>query len=282
LILVCLVGAPVSFVHANDGATGFSIEKKTLQKPRPLKICVLKVDLKNPGMEVAVAVVADPDGNGPAESALMNPVELAKQGRFQVAVNANAWGMIPAVPAGESPSYNLGGHCDIVGLAVVDQVVRSGEVPSSWSLWQDQAGGWHAEMFTSGQSARQAISGFGPLLKEGQVAVQESDILHPRTAVGLDERAQQLIFVVVDGRQPGVSEGMSEQELAVFMKSLGCWNALNLDGGGSSVLVKGASPRIVNTPSGGGIPRPVPVMIGIRAVKKTQASFANLADTTNR
>jgi len=58
---------------------------------------------------------------------------------------------------------------------------------------------------------------------------------HPRTAVGLraDNTA---VLLTVDGRHPGKSEGMTLEELAQFMKELGCVEALNLDGGGSTTL----------------------------------------------
>jgi hypothetical protein len=78
-------------------------------------------------------------------------------------------------------------------------------------------------------------------IKEGFV-----DIRHPRTAVGTLPNGH-WIFVVVDGRNKE-SQGMTVSELQDFMASLGCTNALNLDGGGSSTMVfKG---KVVNTPSG--------------------------------
>jgi exopolysaccharide biosynthesis protein len=63
------------------------------------------------------------------------------------------------------------------------------------------------------------------------------------------------VLVVVDGRQPQLSRGMTLQELAGLMSSLGCGDALNLDGGGSSTLYIQGS--VVNSPSDAGIERPV-------------------------
>lgn len=57
---------------------------------------------------------------------------------------------------------------------------------------------------------------------------------HPRTAVGITED-NRLIAVVVDGRN-SQSSGMSIEELSIVMKALGCVNAMNLDGGGSSTM----------------------------------------------
>ena len=101
-----------------------------------------------------------------------------------------------------------------------------------------------------------AIGGGPCLLRNGQISVEYAaenfsakfaETKHPRTAVGLKSDA--LLFVVVDGRQPGYSEGMTLFELAEFLRNAGCTDALNLDGGGSTTLwVRGA---VVNRPSDG-------------------------------
>jgi len=69
---------------------------------------------------------------------------------------------------------------------------------------------------------------------------------HPRSAVGVTRGGDTLILVAVDGRQ-AASVGMSLAELARTMIGLGAWDALNLDGGGSTTLVVGDS--VVNSPS---------------------------------
>lgn len=71
----------------------------------------------------------------------------------------------------------------------------------------------------------------------------------PRTAVGvIDEN--HLVFVVVDGRQSGYSEGVTLTELAAIMTGLGATTAYNLDGGGSSTMYFDGA--VVNRPSNGG------------------------------
>ena len=71
----------------------------------------------------------------------------------------------------------------------------------------------------------------------------------PRTAVGvIDEN--HLVFVVVDGRQTGYSEGVTLTELADIMTDLGATTAYNLDGGGSSTMYFDG--EVVNRPSNGG------------------------------
>ncbi|MFI5606981.1 phosphodiester glycosidase family protein [Amycolatopsis sp. NPDC051903] len=76
----------------------------------------------------------------------------------------------------------------------------------------------------------------------------------PRTMAGLDAQGR-LLLVTVDGRQPGVSEGVTLEEGAQLMRSLGAVDALNLDGGGSTAMaVNGA---LVNHPSDATGERPI-------------------------
>lgn len=87
---------------------------------------------------------------------------------------------------------------------------------------------------------------------EGQASFSQAR--HPRTAVGIADRGRRLILLVVDGRQPGYSAGMTLRELGTLMLALGAPESLNLDGGGSSAIVL-AHPdsagrfRAVNKPS---------------------------------
>lgn len=69
---------------------------------------------------------------------------------------------------------------------------------------------------------------------------------HPRTAVAKLKDGR-FLMITVDGRQPGVSVGMSLQELAEYLLSLGAVDAMNLDGGGSTTMFLNG--KVVNTPS---------------------------------
>ena len=71
---------------------------------------------------------------------------------------------------------------------------------------------------------------------------------NPRTAVGVDAQGNWFL-VVVEGRQPNCSEGLSLPELAEYMKGLGCVSAINLGGGGDSEMV--ISDQVVSIPAGG-------------------------------
>jgi len=69
---------------------------------------------------------------------------------------------------------------------------------------------------------------------------------HPRSAIGFSRDSTTLYLVAVDGRQE-TSDGMTLVELADFLVSIGAWQAMNFDGGGSTTLV--IDGRLVNRPS---------------------------------
>lgn len=102
------------------------------------------------------------------------------------------------------------------------------------------------------------ISGGPYLVKNGEVFVdmtaqrlQAIGGRNPRSAIGYT-KDNNFIFVAVDGRE-GSSIGMTLMELANFMQSIGCVGAINLDGGGSTVMY--VNGKVVNKPQQtGGIP----------------------------
>jgi len=109
-------------------------------------------------------------------------------------------------------------------------------------------------------SLKALVGGFPKIIKNGQnYALQGyaeeggsstfAADRHPRTAAGYSADGSKLFFVVVDGRQAGLSVGMSLPELADFMIDIGAETAVNLDGGGSSTLV--VRHTVKNSPSDG-------------------------------
>ena len=91
-----------------------------------------------------------------------------------------------------------------------------------------------------------AVGGGPVLLQEGEVRITNEEELmftgkaiddkHPRTAMGYT-KDNKLIILVVQGRFPGIAEGATLGQEAKILQALGCWEALNLDGGGSSCML---------------------------------------------
>lgn len=139
-----------------------------------------------------------------------------------------------------------------IGVSGVDDSEAGERVEANqWGVTPAEAGGV------------QMIGGFPELLDGGQ---QVGDLgladnpsfaasRHPRTAVGYDSVTSTLWLAVIDGRQSDYSTGMSLPELVQLFQALGAGEALNLDGGGSSVMV--LSGRTANRPSDPAGERPV-------------------------
>ncbi|HXB94464.1 MAG TPA: phosphodiester glycosidase family protein [Puia sp.] len=94
---------------------------------------------------------------------------------------------------------------------------------------------------------RTAVGGGPVLIHDGKIRITDReeqlfpdsrrDGEHaPRTAMGYT-RDGHLIILVVQGRTPGVAAGATLQQEAQILLGLGCYEALNLDGGGSSCLL---------------------------------------------
>lgn len=244
----------------------------TRQQPRRLRIHNLCIDLKSQDIELGTALASDPDGPGPATAELTNPLTLARKSSALLLVNCNPWQAIPDAQGKQNTAWYEGQPVQIMGLAAEDAIVRSTPAdPKYCSVWTDGQNHWHIGQPNNPGQVRDGSAGFLQLVHDGNLMHQPGGAIHPRTALGLDASGRFLYLVVVDGRQPGYSEGMSYYELATYMRELGCRDAVNLDGGGSSIMMAstgGGNYRILNDPStkrdGVSVPRPIPIALVVR------------------
>jgi hypothetical protein len=139
---------------------------------------------------------------------------------------------------------------------------RPGELPwigpVDWAGDSVRVGDWAVSDRAPNPDA-EVVAGFPLLLSGGQI-VGDLEVAarpewaaerHPRTAVGVDSARRKLWLVVVEGRRQGAAEGMSLPELAGLLRALGAESAINLDGGGSSVMViRGATVSRPADPTG--------------------------------
>lgn len=249
---------------------GLEYRLQELREPRPNRVHVLCVDLANKEIQPAVVIAADPDGDGPAEAALINPLKLASDRSVLAFVNTNPWDSFPDITGEKNRGWFEGQPVDIHGLAVSGGQVRSPVHPSAPSVWVN----WRRRVFMGDRPedrpVAEAMAGFQQIVREGAVVASSGGDLHPRTAIGIDRNGIVMWLVVVDGRQEQYSEGMSVYELGRLMLDLGCWNAMNMDGGGSSIMglvEAGGRLGVVNSPSDRhlGVPmiRPLPMILTI-------------------
>lgn len=235
-----------------------------LEAPRRLRIHQIRIDTQAEG----IAFFTTPDnGDAPSEVNGRRTATFLKEFDLEVAINGT--GFAPIAPEGAP--------VDVLGLSVSDgKKVSEVDVASRNPIFlvdqANRAAILRAPLEEAGfAAAHNALQGWyganGMLLDDGECVTLTKDI-HPRTAVGISRDGRHVYFLVADGRQPGFSEGLTLIEMAEWMKQLGCWDAMNLDGGGSSTLVvKNAdgTPRIVNKPSGG-VQRSVANHLGVQAL----------------
>jgi hypothetical protein len=118
----------------------------------------------------------------------------------------------------------------------------------------------------------QTAAGGGPvLLQNSEIKITNNEELkfagnaindkHPRTAMGYT-KDNKLIILVIQGRFPGIAEGATLKQEAQILKDLGCREALNLDGGGSSCMLVNGKETI--KPSDAAGQRAVPAVFIIR------------------
>ena len=129
------------------------------------------------------------------------------------------------------------------GPVVMDGTIIKEEMPDNtyfFGIRQDGTPviGDKSVFLENKQSLKMAVGG-RHLLVDGdnfpEAVLEPIHNRHPRTAVCICENGD-LLLVVLDGRMPGTAEGLHLKRLARYLKSLGAEKALNLDGGGSSIM----------------------------------------------
>lgn len=129
--------------------------------------------------------------------------------------------------------------------------------------------GKHRQAFSQLKKWKQktAIGGGPVLVQNGKIQITNEEELkftgkaindkHPRTCMGYTSDGY-LIIMVIQGRFPGIAEGATLEQEAKLLVDLGCVEALNLDGGGSSCMLVNGKETI--KPSDKGVERAVPAV----------------------
>jgi exopolysaccharide biosynthesis protein len=265
-ILAALLSHPFVGVRSID---------RTEAAPRPLHMHIVQVDLRAPGIRVTVSPPA-----GPREVLRQTTVEFLTEQRAQVAINAHFF--LP-FPSDEPEAW-------VIGLAAAEGRVYSAfEYPEQNFALLDNAPALNIDRRNraaivhrdprraDGRHVRErvtlwnAVSGSAQIVTAGRrstPALAWYDAIAARTAVGLSRDRRTLTLFTVDGK--GGSEGMRVTEVAdLLIRDYGVWDALNLDGGGStSMAMEDAATgerSLVNVTSG---------TDGERAVGSSLAVFA--------
>ena len=175
--------------------------------------------------------------------------ETTKQAqRMQTRRNTNVVGAI-----------NAGGY-DMSNGRPAGAFIMSGTVinePTSTTFWIDKDGSAH---ITSAQECNaaiaagnvlEAVASFGDIFEDGHARSDlDNSTRASRTAIGIKADGT-VVMMMVDGRQAPYSVGMTMAEVGATMESLGCVQAVNLDGGGSSTFATQREGESENSTSAG-------------------------------
>jgi exopolysaccharide biosynthesis protein len=222
--------------------TGVSYVDRTETAPRAVHMHVVQIDLAAPGLRFKLSPPA-----GSREVVRQTTLEFLAQERAQVAVNAHyflpfpstdtdAWVIGIAASDGrvysafESPEQDFALVADAPGLNI-DAANHASIVHRD----RAQADGLHvAEPVTLWTT----LAGSAQIVTGGEASIPDLDwyrAVEARTAIGLSRDGRTLTLFTVD--KSGGSEGMRVGEVADVLRSdYGAWDALNLDGGGSTTM----------------------------------------------
>lgn len=220
---------------------GISICEGTTAVPRPLQMHAVRIDLREPTIDF---LVTPSNGSAPRDVGGRTTSEFLAEFKCQVAINGSYFDVF---------AKQKGDPMDVEGLSLSRGDLYS--PPSQWDgllISTNHLRAWVARSPADTRGAYNGLSGIYSLLIEGRNNGGMKD-RHPRSAVGISKNGRYLILMTIDGRQPGYSEGTSTGETAEWIRKLGAWNALNLDGGGSTALViegVDGSPCVLNRPCG--------------------------------
>jgi hypothetical protein len=286
ILIACFCTVAYSQVQKSPAVTSPKYETIVRENP-PLHLHVVKIDLRNPDVSLHVSRGGpDPDGSGPWSTTLQTVRAMAERDNLDIAINGDYfYNRDTKKVFGQLLKYPLGSPASPVGTAMTDGVLWSmgGTGASRASLVVDDKGTVRIEAFKKfPQGTTQIISG-DLLVDHGVPALEKQEPPAPRAAVGIDRTGTTLFLLVVDGRRPEYSLGLSRPEMASELIRLGCWSGLGLDGGGSATLImrddKGEL-QVMNRPSDGyqlaiplSIERPVASALGIR-LKRLPATNA--------
>jgi hypothetical protein len=256
--------APTSFadVSTTRPMPGIALERDVQTDP-PLRFYVVSVDLTNPRVHLKVSRAGDWQHlPRPWEVKLAPVSEMADRDGLGVAVNGNLFQCRGSESIlGVNFPYFWGNWARTCGWAMSDGLLFSGSpADMDWPslMVNDRRQVFIGRLERIPFDATQIVSGIWQIVSDGRDTVggdaSRSGELAPHAAVGIDRDGKTLMFFVVDGRRPTYSVGMTWHQIAHEMIARGAWNALLLDGGGSTTLVmrnERGKADVVNLPSDG-------------------------------
>lgn len=232
---------------------GVTYIQRVETSPRPMHMHIVLIDLSAPGIRFLVTPAA-----GSRETIRQTTLDFLVEHHAQIAINAHFFTPWPTTDA----------QVDLKGLAAsTGRVYSAFERNLAYPFQKDLPAlniaadctatiVYQAAGDTTGVATNPPVCLYNTVSGNEQILCHSANVagtgkwdntLNPRTAIGIAPR-RRLVLFVVDGRQPGISEGMKTSEVAaVLAHGYGVTDAINLDGGGSTTLAMAdPAPRVAN------------------------------------
>jgi hypothetical protein len=228
--------------------TGITYFRKIYDTPRSISAHIVTIDLRAAQYNFLITPSEAPNGMICTQTVSAFLEEQA----MDIAINGDGFSYIEPPPANQACSKG-------------EPVFPNGMAASRGNIYSQRGGPTLYINRNNDISFKKpigtiynALSGDRMILEKGKIAATLAvNIPNPRTAIGLSGNGRTLILCVVDGGQPGLSEGITYPELADLLSSFGAYTGICMDGGGSSTLViRGVdgSARVINSPIDANIP----------------------------
>lgn len=245
---------------------GMELATLQLSGDEPLNICVVRLDLT----EKALRFVTNNRAENWGEPMPDYPQAVIRTERITVRqflenCRSRSSGALPVVLAiNASPwrpwtkpfTHRYAAH---MGLMISNGIEVAPPEANRPSLTIDKNNQLDFQTFQAGDDYSHltlALSGFVTILEDGKNCAGSATDRHPRTVYGLSADRTKLFLMTIDGRQKGFSIGTTNAESAEWIRFFGADDAVNMDGGGSTTLIKfdpfSGTTQLLNSPSNGG------------------------------
>lgn len=197
------------------------------QKGLAMKIFIMQVDLSNPALSIGASMPDNKNSFAMQRMTLQASHADMEENKVWAGINGDFYNMTTGVPQGIV--YRNGtavkttfqdAVCTYFAMTHDGKAIVAGQ--EQYPDLKDQI--------------KEAVGGRVWLVQDGAVVKQTNNTVEPRTSIGVSEDGTQVYMLAVDGRNFHYSNGMSYDELGQCLKALGAYNAINLDGGGSTTF----------------------------------------------
>ena len=212
-------------------------------RPRRMEGQALRIDTTEEGVEF----ITTPKSHRGGDTLGLRTSTFLRKFRCQAAVNAGFFGPMQG---------SEGRPVDVYGLQVSggEIVSNDGRHRPSLLITRNNRARIASPPFDL-DGVHNAVTGDSLVLRDGRVVGGRGNV-HPRVCAGVSRDGRYVYLLTVDGRQGGWSVGASKKDLGNWLKRLGAWDGLNLDGGGTAVMVveERGRPQIITRPIHNGWP----------------------------